>query len=210
MNNQLTKSKLAVLKIDSSSRYDDSQSRQLTKTILDGITQVNPATEIIERDVAKGLPFIDEEWVTANATPTDQRTAPQQQVLQRSDELVAEVQCADLIVIGAPIYNFGVPATLKAWIDLVARPGVTFRYTKNGPQGLLENKRAIVAVTSGGTRVGSDIDFVSGYLQHYLGFLGIDDVTIVAADGLNSQTEQSIAKALKTIDRFVEDLGIAA
>jgi FMN-dependent NADH-azoreductase len=112
----------------------------------------------------------------------DQRSAAQRAALAESDALVAELAAADLLVIGVPIYNFGVPAALKAWVDMVARARLTFRYTENGPEGLLRGKRAYLVVASGGTAVGSEIDFATGYLRHVLGFLGIEDVQIIAAD----------------------------
>ena len=103
-------------------------------------------------------------------------------------------------MIGLPIYNFGVPAALKAWVDLVARAGVTFRYTEAGPQGLLTAKRAIVAVASGGTEAGSEIDFATGYIRHVLGFIGITDVSFVTADRLMIDADGTMAKALEQVD----------
>ncbi len=96
--------------------------------------------------------------------------------------MIAEVKAADTLVIGLPVYNFGVPSALKAWIDQVCRAGLTFTYSENGPVGLLKDKRAIVFYVSGGTMMGSDIDFASGYLRHILGFIGITDVQMVTAD----------------------------
>jgi FMN-dependent NADH-azoreductase len=121
-------------------------------------------------------------------------------VLALSDSLVAELQAADTVLITLPIWNFGIPSTLKAWIDQVARAGVTFRYTPDGPVGLLEGKRAILAVASGGTEVGSAIDFATDYLRHVLGFIGIHEVEIVAADRLMVDADASHAKADAAID----------
>ncbi|ABV92103.1 FMN-dependent NADH-azoreductase 1 [Dinoroseobacter shibae DFL 12 = DSM 16493] len=129
-----------------------------------------------------------------------QRTADQRAVLALSDSLVAELQAADTVLITLPIWNFGIPSTLKAWIDQVARAGVTFRYTPDGPVGLLEGKRAILAVASGGTEVGSAIDFATDYLRHVLGFIGIHEVEIVAADRLMVDADASHAKADAAID----------
>ena len=112
-----------------------------------------------------------------------------------SDNLISELKTADTIIISTPIYNFAVPSTLKAWVDQIARAGVTFNYTENGPKGLLTGKKAIVAIASGGTQVGSDIDFASGYIRHILGFVGITDVQFVAADQLMVDAEASYAKA---------------
>ncbi len=180
-----------VLRIDASARHTGSESRALTQRIVDRL-----ATEtVITRDLAVAVPAIDGDWLNANWTPEDQRTDAQRETLALSDTLIAELKAADTIVIGAPIYNFGIPATLKTWVDLIARAGITFKYSESGPQGLLTGKRAIVAITSGGTQVGSEIDFASGYLRHVLGFVGITDVQFVAADQLMVDADASHAKA---------------
>jgi len=180
-----------VLRIDASARRDGSESRALTQRIIDRLAPQG----IIHRDLAVAIPTIDAEWLAANWTPQDQRTEAQRDTLALSDSLIAELTAADTLVIGTPIYNFGIPATLKAWIDQIARAGITFRYTETGPEGLLTGKRAIVAIASGGTQVGSEIDFASGYLRHILGFIGITDVQFVAADQLMIDAVASHAKA---------------
>lgn len=180
-----------VLRIDASARHTGSESRALTQRIVDRLAP----TTVITRDLAVAVPAIDGDWLNANWTPEDQRTDTQRETLALSDTLIAELKAADTIVIGAPIYNFGIPATLKTWVDLIARAGITFKYSESGPQGLLTGKRAIVAITSGGTQVGSEIDFASGYLRHVLGFIGITDVQFVAADQLMVDADASHAKA---------------
>jgi FMN-dependent NADH-azoreductase len=185
-----------VLRIDASARHSGSESRALTQRIIDRLA---PAT-VINRDLAVAMPAIDADWLAANWTPADDRTDAQRQTLALSDTLIEEIKSADTIVIGAPIYNFGIPATLKTWIDLIARAGITFKYSETGPQGLLTGKRAIVAITSGGTQVGSEIDFASGYLRHVLGFVGITDVQFVAADQLMVDAEASHAKATAALE----------
>ena len=155
---------------------------------------------MIHRDLAQPLPLLTEDWVAANFTPANQRSDQQRAILELSDTLVAELEAADTIVIGAPIYNFGLPAALKAWVDLVARAGRTFRYTENGPLGLLEGKRAIIALASGGTKSGSEIDFATPYLKHVLGFLGIHDVTVIAADQLGKDSDTKLAAATSQIE----------
>lgn len=185
-----------VLHIDSSARAENS----VTRTLSAEITAKLGADRVIRRDLATPLPLLDEAWVGANFTPADQRSADQKALLAQSDALIAELQEAETIVIGAPIYNFSVPSTLKAWIDLVARVGVTFRYTAAGPIGLLEGKRAIIAVASGGTQAGSDIDFATTYLRHVLGFIGITNVEMVAADQLSMDAEGSMARAKSAIE----------
>lgn len=184
-----------VLHIDSSARSENSVTRGLSAEIT---ARLN-ADHVIHRDLATPLPLLDEAWVGANFTPADQRTDDQKALLAQSDALIAELKQADTIVIGTPIYNFSVPSTLKAWIDLVARVGVTFSYTDNGPIGLLEGKRAIIAVASGGTQAGSDIDFATTYLRHVLGFIGITEVELVAADQLSMDADGSMARAKSAI-----------
>ncbi|WP_146584979.1 FMN-dependent NADH-azoreductase [Puniceibacterium confluentis] len=176
-----------VLRIDASARHEGSVSRSLTEKV---ITRLSPA-KITERDLSDVLPLIDATWIGANFTPADDRSPEQKATLDLSDALIAEVQTADTLVIGLPIYNFGVPAGFKAWIDLIARAGVTFKYTETGPQGLLSGKRAILAVASGGTEVGSSYDFATGYVRHVLGFIGITDVSVVAADRLMVDADAS-------------------
>ena len=136
-----------------------------------------------------------EDWIGANFTAAPERTAEQRETLALSDALLAELRQADVVLIGLPIYNFGVPASLKAWIDLVARVGETFRYSEAGPVGLLDGKRAIVTVASGGTERGSDIDFATGYIKHLLGFIGITDVSFVSADRMAIDADASLEQA---------------
>ncbi|HID66789.1 MAG TPA: FMN-dependent NADH-azoreductase [Roseibacterium sp.] len=184
-----------ILRIDASARRDGSVSRDLTDQILDRLN----ATHVTTRDLTTSLPLIDEAWVGANFTPDDQRTPEQAEKLALSNQLVAEIQAADTLVIGLPIYNFGVPAALKAWIDLIARAGVTFQYTETGPVGLLDGKRAIVAVASGGTEAGSEMDFATGHLRLILNFIGITDVTFVTADRLMIDAEATLKSAREQI-----------
>lgn len=181
----------SILRLDASARRDGSVTRDLTGRVLARF----PQADVTTRDLADGLPLIDASWVAANFTPEADRNAAQRAALALSDTLIAEVRAADTLVIGLPIYNFGVPATLKAWIDLIARAGVTFRYTEAGPEGLLTGKRAIVAVASGGTETGSPLDFATGYLRHILGFVGITDVSFVSADRLALDPEATVKSA---------------
>ncbi|MEM1162634.1 MAG: NAD(P)H-dependent oxidoreductase [Pseudomonadota bacterium] len=170
-----------ILRIDTSARKSGSVTRDLNSRVIELFADQAPV-EVMTRDLADGLPLIDEAWVGANFTPADDRTEEQHGILAFSDNLIAELNAADVLVIGVPIYNFGVPTALKAWVDQIARAGVTFRYSENGPQGLLEGKRAILTVASGGTEAGSAIDFASTYMRHVLGFVGISDIQIVRAD----------------------------
>ena len=188
-------SAINLLLVSASARTTDSVSRALAEELLTSLQ--DPATELTirRRDLTDVPPLVDEDWIAANFTPAEDRTEAQRERLSTSDRLVEELKAADVLVIATPIYNFGIPAALKAWVDMVARARLTFRYTDQGPKGLLENKRAYLVVTSGGTEVGSDIDFATGYLRHVLGFLGIRDVEIVAADRLAARQTSSLEAA---------------
>ena len=169
-----------ILRIDSSARHAGSYTRDL----LDAYVATTPGATVVERDVSEGLPVVTADWVAGAYTPEADRTPDQRAALALSDELIAEVKDADVLLIGQPIYNFGVPAALKLWMDQVARAGVTFRYTETGPQGLLEGKRAVIVVASGGTEANGPQDFATPHLVHFLGFIGISDVEIYTADQL--------------------------
>ncbi|RED16511.1 FMN-dependent NADH-azoreductase [Parasphingopyxis lamellibrachiae] len=192
-----------LLRIDSSGRSAGSNSRALTDHLIAKLAAENPDAAIVARDVAQGLPFVSDDWINANFTAAEERDDSQAKALTLSDTLVAELEAAKIIVIGTPIYNFGIPASLKAWIDMVARAGKTFKYTDTGPVGLLEGKKAYVAIASGGTEVGSTIDFASGYLKHVLGFLGIHDVAFFAADQLMMHGDEKVAATKTAIDAVV-------
>jgi len=174
-----------ILFVTASIRSDaESVSRSLGQRIVDGLAAKSGATVTTRDLAANDLPYVSAERFAANLTPVADRTPAQAELAAIADTLIVELQAADTIVIASPVYNFGPPATLKAWADLVARAGTTFRYTANGPEGLLTGKKAYLAVATGGTPVGSDIDFMSRWLTFFLGFLGISDVEMVAADGI--------------------------
>ncbi|MGR3541247.1 MAG: FMN-dependent NADH-azoreductase [Hasllibacter sp.] len=188
---------MTVLRIDASARTDGSVTRQLTDRIVDRLGD----GDVVTRDLAAAPPvLVTEEMIGAYFTAPDERTDAQRAAIAPSDEVVAELRAADTVVIGMPVYNFGPPAALKAWADLAARVGETFRYEADGPKGLLEGKRAIVAVASGGTRSGSEIDWATPWLRFFLGFLGIEDVTVVTADQLNEDADTKIERAYEDID----------
>jgi FMN-dependent NADH-azoreductase len=173
---------LRVLRVDASARVEGSVTRQLADQLIEGLAARVDDLAVTRRDVAQGLPFVDADWVAANFTDPDARSAVQREKLTGSDTLVAEVVNADVWVIATPIYNFGVPASLKAWVDQIARARLTFRYTEQGPQGLLEGKKVYILTATGGTEVGSAIDFATPWLKFVLGFLGVTDVEVIAAD----------------------------
>jgi FMN-dependent NADH-azoreductase len=186
-----------ILHITASIRSDaDSISRGLGQRLVDGLAAKTGASVTTRDLAANDLPYVSAERFAANLTPAAERTPEQAQLAAIADALIAELQAADTIVIASPIYNFGAPATLKAWADLVARAGTTFRYTATGPEGLLTGKKAYLAIASGGTPVGADFDFMSRWLTFFLAFLGITDVEIVAADGImGADGEAKIAAA---------------
>jgi len=179
----VTKLSINILRIDSSARRDGSETRALTDEFISRIG-ATVDTAVIHRDLAADAPsFVSETWVGAAFTDSNARSDRQAVALVASDALVAELETADVIVIGVPIYNFSIPAVLKAWIDMVARAKVTFLHTEDGPVGLLKNKQAYVMISHGpgGTAIGSATDFATPYLRHLLGFIGIHDVEFISA-----------------------------
>ncbi len=204
---------LRVLRIDASARTEGSVTRQLADQLLEGLAARVGAVSLTRRDVAQGLPFIDADWVAANLTDPEARSAAQRDKLAGSDALVAEVMGADVWVIATPVYNFGVPASLKAWIDQIARARLTFRYTNQGPQGLLENKKVYILTATGGTEVGSAIDFATPWLKFVLGFLGVTDVEVIAADrGMlrgDAARQQAMARVNAALERDWPDRAAA-
>jgi len=179
-----------LLQIQSSLFSRDGQSNQLTDEFVSTWLRNQPDSQIQVRDLALApLPHLDAERVSAFSTPMDSRTPIQQTLVDLSDELVNEIQQAEIIVIGVPMYNFGIPSTLKAYFDHIARAGVTFRYTENGPEGLLTGKKAYIFATRGGQYAGTALDTQTAYLRDFLGFLGITDVEFIYAEGLNMGVE---------------------
>jgi FMN-dependent NADH-azoreductase len=180
-----------ILHIDTSARRQNSTTRDLTAQIVSHLAP----SRIIRRDLATPLPLLTEDWVNANFTPVDQRDEVQRDLLSLSDALVNEIKQADTLVIGLPMYNFGAPASFKAWVDLIARAGVTFQYTAEGPQGLLTGKRVVVAIATGGVPVGSDYDHLSGYIRQIMGFIGLTDVEFISAEGMSTDPETALTTA---------------
>lgn len=193
---------MKVLEISASARQQDSVSRLLSGEIVAALRSGNDVT-LRRRDLAEGLPFVDAGWIDANFTAEDQRSAAQHDALALSNRLVAELRDADVLVIGTPVYNFGIPASLKAWIDMIARARLTFRYTADGPEGLLAGRKAYVAVASGGVAIGGPADFVTPYLKHVLRFIGITDVEIIAAEGLNQAGSNGVEAAREQIAELI-------
>ena len=188
-----------ILHINSSVRSTGSVSRQLTSEFIEKLQAANPGSRVIERDLAvHPVPHLNETMMGAYFTAPEQRTPEQTQTVKLSDELVAELQSADIVVIGAPMYNFSVSSTLKAWIDHVARAGVTFKYGANGPEGLLKDKKLYVFTSRGGVYSqgpAKSMDFHETYLRAVLGFLGITDVSFIHSEGL-AMGEEAVNSAL--------------
>ncbi len=177
-----------ILHLNSSVRSTDSISRQLTGEFVQKLQAAHPGARVIERDLAKQpVPHLSEQMMGAYFTPAEQRSDEQKRIVQLSDDLVAELQSADVVVIGAPMYNFSISSTLKAWIDHVARAGVTFKYTETGPVGLVNGKKFYIFTSRGGVYSSGPakaLDFHETYLRGVLGFLGITDVNFVHSEGL--------------------------
>ena len=172
-----------ILQLNSSAAAGESVTASLNAAIVDGLRAQLGDVEVVERDLTT-LPVLDNARLIANNTPGEARTAEQVEVAAVADAVVAEVHAADVIVVGVPIYNFGVPASLKAWMDLVARAGSTFQYTENGPQGMVTGTRAFVTVASGGVGLKSEVDHATPHIETFLRFLGIDEIEIVDSTGL--------------------------
>jgi FMN-dependent NADH-azoreductase len=174
-----------ILYITASIRSDaESISRGIGQRLVEGLAAKTGASVTTRDLAANDLPYVSAERFAANLTPAAERTADLAAI---ADTLIAELQDADTIIIASPVYNFGPPASLKAWADLVARAGTTFRYTPTGPEGLLTGKTAYLAIATGGTPVGAEFDFMSRWLTFFLGFIGISDVEVIAADGIMGQ-----------------------
>ncbi len=179
-----------LLQINSSIFSDQGTSSQLADRFVAEWVAQRPDTATTRRDLAReAIPHLDGERIAALATPAEQRTPEQARLVELADTLIREVQEADVLVIGAPMYNFAVPSQLKSWFDRVARAGVTFRYTSEGPEGLLKGKKAYVFTTRGGVHRGQPEDSVVPFVRQFLNFIGIEDVAFVFAEGLNMGDE---------------------
>lgn len=179
-----------LLVVESSARQQGSISRQLTAEFLQRWQASHPADQIVQRDLASTvLPHLDTDLLGGWMKSAAEQTPAEQAALARSNELTEELLAADVLVLAAPMYNFGIPSTLKAWLDHVLRAGVTFKYTETGPQGLLSGKRAIVLTARGGVYAGGPLDHQEPYLRQALAFIGIHDVQFIHAEGLNMGEE---------------------
>ena len=181
-----------ILVIESSARQQGSVSRELTQQFIANWQAAHPADQIQVRDLAaEPVPHLDATLLGGWMTPSEQQSEAEKAALARSNQLTDELLAADVLVLAAPMYNFAIPSTLKAWLDHVLRAGVTFKYTETGPQGLLTGKRAFVLTARGGIYAGSALDHQEPYLRQALAFIGIHDVQFIHAEGLNLGAEFS-------------------
>ena len=195
---------MKIYQIDSSARKDGSTSRALAKKLLNKIKK--PEDEVIYRDLNDEMVFVS--GLTESGMNIDEKDQNEnhKKMFKLSDQLVKELKESDVIIISAPIYNYGPPATLKAWSDLAARVGETFRFKPNGRrEGLLNNKRAYLVITSGGTKLNSNEDFLTPWLKYILNFFGIEKIDIICADQMALDYEKSIKDADSKLKIFLKD-----
>ena len=193
---------MKIYQIDSSARKEGSTSRALAKKLLNKIK--NPGDEIIYRDLDDEMIFISGLTESGMKIPEKEQTEQHKKMFDLSDKLVLELKESDVIIISVPIYNFGPPATLKAWSDLVARVKETFKYNADGSRvGLLQDKQVYLVITSGGTKINSKEDFLTPWLVHVLNFFGIKNIDIIAADQMALDYEKSIKEAEDQISKII-------
>ena len=205
---------MTLLQINASIFSNHGQSTRLADEFVGAWRAGNPGAKVVVRNLAEDtVPHLDAERFGAFLAKAGERSSEQQAVVDYSDALIDELKRADVLVLGLPMYNFGVPSTLKAYIDHIARAGATFKYTDKGPVGLLTGKKAYVFATRGGLYAGTPLDTQTAYVRDMLRFLGIDDVEFVYAEGLAIGAEQkaaALSKAQRAIERLVEPEAIAA
>jgi len=202
---------MKLLHIDASVLSNNSVTRQLTRSVVEQWKQKHPDIEVMYHDLAVEAPsHLTAEILGAGSVPEEQRNDLQRKELDRSETLLREFTAADVIVLGAPMYNFSIPSQLKAWLDRVLVAGRTFKYTEQGPVGLMSGKQVVIASARGGiysTGAASVMDHQESYLRAALGFVGIKDVTIVRAEGVNislEKREQAIAAAQRQINNVLK------
>ena len=190
---------MTVLHINSSAKLNHSNTRIIGAHLVDALGE-----PVVSRDLAQHpLPPISAEDLIAVHGSSESERASLQTQLALSEQLIDELKDADTLVLGAPMYNFGIPASLKQWIDAICRAGVSFKYTEQGPVGLLNVRRAIIITATGGTPIGSEMDFASRYLEHICRFLGIPEVFHIDASGSKGTPEQVIAQGKQQVDALI-------
>ncbi len=192
---------MTVLHINSSAQLSHSNTRIIGQYLVDTLGE-----PVIGRDLAQQpLPPISAQDLVAVHGSSDSQRASLQEQLSLSAQLIDELKSAETLILAAPMYNFGIPASLKQWIDAICRAGVSFKYTEQGPVGLLGIKRAFIITATGGTPVGSEMDFASGYLEHICRFLGISEVFHIDASGSKGTPEQVIARGKQQVDVLMSE-----
>ena len=192
---------MKIYQIDSSARKEGSTSRALAKKLLNKIKK--PEDQVVYRDLDDEMVFVSGLTESGMKIEKKDQTEHHKKMFELSDTLVKELKESDIIIISAPIYNYGPPATLKAWSDLAARVGETFRFKPNGRrEGLLKNKRAYLVITSGGTKLNSSEDFLTPWLKFILNFFGIEKIDIICADQMALDYKKSIKDAEKQIEKL--------
>lgn len=193
-----------ILQINSSARTTGSESTRMADSIVAKLKTAHPEAKLVRRDLgATPHPAIDEATLGALFTPADKRTPAQAERVALDDALIAEVQAADVLVIGAPMYNFGITVQLKSWFDAIARAGVTFSYTASGPVGHLKDKKVYVTLSRGGFHKDGGNDTQAQHLKTFLAFLGMTDVTFVYSEGLGMGPE-AVASAMAQADAQID------
>ena len=177
---------MKVLQLDSSILGEASVSRQLTRSVVERLRESEAEVEVVQRDLGREpLAHLTPDILATRGTAAELLNDLQNREAKLDEELIAELKSADVVVIGAPLYNFTIPTGLKAWVDRIAVAGQTFRYTEKGPQGLVTGKKAVIVATSGGSYADSPVDTMHvGYLKQLLNFIGITDIEVVRAPGL--------------------------
>lgn len=200
---------MKILQVNSSARREGSQSTLLANALVGRLRAATPEATVTVRDLAwTPHPGLDDAALQALFTPADQRTSAQTARVAQDDALIAELQAADIIVLAVPMYNFGIPAQLKNWIDAITRAKVTFRYTANGAEGLLAGRKVYVVLTRGGKYRNTPADTQVPYLKMVLGFLGMTDVTFVYAEGLAMGAEAANEAIASAQQQIGEALGV--
>jgi len=194
-----------LLRIDTRGQASGPLTRALGDQLEQRLRHYSPRLQVTRRQLAADLPLVDDAWIAANLTDPAQRSEQQRDLLAVSDGLIAELQQADAVIMTVPMHNFSVPGVVKAWIDQVCRAGLTFRYTENGPQGLLADRPVYLVLASGGVAFGSQVDYLSGYLKQIFGFIGISDVHLVTAEAINLHAADSVERAQQAIDLLLPE-----
>ena len=195
---------MKILQINSSVRGAASASTKIATSIVQHLSTLKPEAKVEVREL-ESQPILDAQALGALFTPAESRTTEQKARVAIDEATIEQLKEADVVVLGVPLYNLGEPVQLKAWIDAISRAGVTFRYTANGPEGLLQGKKVFVAFSRGGNYKGTPYDTQTPYLRNMLGFLGMTDITFVYAEGL-ARGEEAVAKAFADAQAEIETL----